>query len=1268
MKQIRRVFLSLAVLLLSMPLRAQCTGCTNLSFGPAVPWYPSGDASDQFAAADFDQDGVLDVALPGPQGGFILYFGDGRGTFRSHAVVPSDGVPAQFVAAGDFDGNGFPDLVGSNFGTFAILLADGIGGFAPSTTGSNGRGRVLVADFDRDGRVDLLTAENCLLGEGDGTLSPPLPLAGGPYSMLIASGDFNGDAVLDVAVSNITEVHLLLGDGTGGFTPGTMFPAPPSFTEVRNGAAADLTGDGNLDLALAIDASGGGPSSVQVLVGDGTGQLSPGASLPLPYSFSSIVAADFDGSGAIDVLTTGGHLFAGIGGGALGPPVNYGYSAWGLAPGDFNRDGITDAAAAMQGVGILLGQVSGGLAAPIPRPYFYDVSGAGIADVTGDGVPDVVASVAAFALNNSISIFPGTGGAGIGPRVDYALPSPASAITVAELKEDGVSDVAASTGGQIALLLWDGANGFLPPTFLDTATGASGVAAGLFDADAHQDLISVGSGLDLRLGDGTGGFEDPVVVSDVLAHALLALDFNGDGKTDIAAFGGAIHLFLGHGDGTFDAEVLSQLPGFTDVYAAADFDGDGFLDLAFGGVGEIPVIFGDGGGGFSAPLLVPAGNLSGYINPAAGDVDGDGDADLLVAAREEDLAVVITGNGDGTFEIPSSWRVSRYPARPALGDLDLDGKLDLVTLGDYVSVLRNSQCEARRLGTPTDVSKCAAPSLPFPIQPAVGVYDDGGNVITCHTEAVSASIVPGTGTPGALLAGTTDVAYVAGVATYADLSIGPVGAGYVLEFSHPVLGVTRSRSFTVGEPPQAPQATNSGPFCQGQTLNLYATTVPGAVYRWTGPGGFSSTAQSPSIPAAGAGAAGVYSVIALVDGCASAATDTTVAMLPPTPGPAIRGALQICAGSRLLLHVDDGAFHHTWFHNGVPIEGATGPEYSAAEMSVGDTGEYTASSADATGCTTAVSDPVTVTLDFCHAEAHALSVDPQGNGILEPAETAVINPTWQNNDIVDLALSGVLGVFTGLAGGSYVIDEGTANYGVLAPGAQGDCLSNADCHVVTVSAPGARPALHWDAFLDETPGADPAHTWQLHVGASFADVPPAHPFYAAVETVLHHGVTNGCTPTDYCPASGVTRAQMAVLLLRARFGPQFVPPPASGMRFADVPADAFAAAWIEYLAQIGVTAGCGNGNYCPSTVVNRAQMAVFLLRTAFITPPNCTGLFGDVPCPDGFAVNYIEHLHTLGVTGGCNAVPLLYCPGNPNKRGQMAVFLTRTFGLTLYGP
>src|SRR5206468_9596193 len=84
---------------------------------------------------------------------------------------------------------------------------------------------------------------------------------------------------------------------------------------------------------------------------------------------------------------------------------------------------------------------------------------------------------------------------------------------------------------------------------------------------------------------------------------------------------------------------------------------------------------------------------------------------------------------------------------------------------------------------------------------------------------------------------------------------------------------------------------------------------------------------------------------------------------------------------------------------------------------------------------------------------------------------------------------------------------------------------------------------------------------------------------------------------------------------------------------------------VEAIVRAGITAGCGGGDYCPTAPVTRAQMAVFLLKAehgSAYTPPSCTGVFTDVACPGGFAADWIEELAAEGVTGGCGGGN--FCP------------------------
>jgi hypothetical protein len=300
----------------------------------------------------------------------------------------------------------------------------------------------------------------------------------------------------------------------------------------------------------------------------------------------------------------------------------------------------------------------------------------------------------------------------------------------------------------------------------------------------------------------------------------------------------------------------------------------------------------------------------------------------------------------------------------------------------------------------------------------------------------------------------------------------------------------------------------------------------------------------------------------------------------------------------------------------------------------------------------------------------ALAIDAAGNGILEPGETVTVAPSWRNVSGGPLLFTGAASNLTGPAGATYTLVDAAASYGTVANGATGGCGS--DCFQVSVSSPATRPATHWDLTVLETIGPaalGQTKLWTLHVGNSFPDVPPSHVFYRFVETLLHVGVTAGCTATTYCPDGSTTREQMAVFLLRAKEGGAFTPPPCTTAPFPDVPCSSPFAAWIQELVARGITAGCGSGLYCPTSPVTREQMAVFLLKTregaGFTSPPCTTASFTDVPCASPFAP-WVQELVARGITAGCGGG--LYCPTDPVTRSQMAVFLTKTFALTLYGP
>jgi hypothetical protein len=120
------------------------------------------------------------------------------------------------------------------------------------------------------------------------------------------------------------------------------------------------------------------------------------------------------------------------------------------------------------------------------------------------------------------------------------------------------------------------------------------------------------------------------------------------------------------------------------------------------------------------------------------------------------------------------------------------------------------------------------------------------------------------------------------------------------------------------------------------------------------------------------------------------------------------------------------------------------------------------------------------------------------------------------------------------------------------------------------------------------------------VGGStgFGDVSTTYWAAAWIKQLAVEGITGGCGSGNYCPTGAVTRDQIAVFLLKAKYGSSYVPPAVgSSTGFSDVPTTHWAAAWIKQLAAEGITGGCSASTYCPASPVTRAQMAVFLVRT-----------------------------------------------------------------------
>jgi Bacterial Ig-like domain (group 3)/FG-GAP-like repeat len=404
-------------------------GTVNVpSIGYAVGGFPQLSA----IVGDFNGDGNVDLVVPDLEYSLVFLKGYGDGTFHAaldyFSPIASDNPDGVTVATGDFNGDGNPDFVlGNCCGTLAgitVFLSRADGSLLPgvnytSASGSQQLQYVTVADFNKDGKLDIAAADSdngavqIFNGVGDGTFTVGASLASGAYEDVptaIISGDFNHDGFPDLAVANINDgtqdVAVMLNDGTGNFLANVTYPLSYSFNDIGL-AAIDLNNDGNLDLVVPLSSG----SVVAILLGNSDGTFQPEADLSIPSSAPvGAAVGDFNGDGIPDLAVTlaqdgtnGVAVALGVGDGTFGPPVIYLSTLQDqtydtpqptyIQTADIDGDGKLDLIYTNSNyatVGILFGIGDGTFYAPVEFPAGGYAYGLALADVNHDGTLDVV--------------------------------------------------------------------------------------------------------------------------------------------------------------------------------------------------------------------------------------------------------------------------------------------------------------------------------------------------------------------------------------------------------------------------------------------------------------------------------------------------------------------------------------------------------------------------------------------------------------------------------------------------------------------------------------------------------------------------------------------------------------------------------------------------------------------------------------------------------------------------------------------------------------
>ena len=337
----------------------------------------------------------------------------------------------------------------------------------------------------------------------------------------IATGDFNGDGKLDLAVVNTTDgtVSILLGNGEGTFQPAV----PYLIGNVQNAiAVGDFNGDGKLDLAI-LNSLSGGSSTVTILLGDGNGNFPTLLTSPffVGATLTSFAVGDFDGDGKLDLAVA--------------------YTTTVDISGNFE---------AQANVSILRGNGDGTFHSPVSVWSSVGNSSLAVAvgDFNNDGNLDLVMSDSALEV---VSLL-GNGDGTFQSPVSSFVPDSVTSITVGDFNSDGNSDLAVilpnSGSSQAAVLLGNGNGSFSGALFVPNNLpnwAANGIAVGDLNGDGSLDLVTAGTQssafcfLSFVLGEDDGLFSSPPNdISGAGCAGVVAGDFNGDGRMDVASVAG----------------------------------------------------------------------------------------------------------------------------------------------------------------------------------------------------------------------------------------------------------------------------------------------------------------------------------------------------------------------------------------------------------------------------------------------------------------------------------------------------------------------------------------------------------------------------------------------------------------------------------------------------------------------------------------------------------------------------------------------------------
>jgi hypothetical protein len=460
------------------------------TFGPKTD-YEIGIGPFDIVAADFNGDGSMDLATSNYTSGNVsVLLNKGDGTFlAARNYVASHPFAPYRIAAAPLRPRSEPSLAVATIAGTYILVNKGDGtfefarGYEPVSTG------VVLTDLNGDGKTDLVVAGGfhddggslgvtTILGDGHGGFASPGADVAAPDIIGITVADFNGDSIPDLAATGENgPLAILIGQGDGRFSLPVFYN--DLGTELGYLASGDFNGDGKIDLAVT-DHTDAHPR-VQIMLGNGDGTFTKGRTHLIPPVFPGlpwVTVADFRGNGILDIAASGSSEVEILLGRGDGTFISKGvYPGTGeLAVGDFNGDGKLDFAAVNptnSGISIYLGNGDGKFTNVANYPVSFFANAITTGDFNGDGNLDLVVNASPRDGYGNVQVFLGNG--------DGTFQSGASFIAgytalAADFNGDGKVDLAVvSLQGLLQIFLGNGDG-----TFTASESSSLGQYAGFF--------------------------------------------------------------------------------------------------------------------------------------------------------------------------------------------------------------------------------------------------------------------------------------------------------------------------------------------------------------------------------------------------------------------------------------------------------------------------------------------------------------------------------------------------------------------------------------------------------------------------------------------------------------------------------------------------------------------------------------------------------------------------------------------------------------------